>query len=98
MDTASKRGQIGTRIYRNPGIYQNYSVSGITRDGAGAILPFCRVELYLTAADVSIREVTSDVNGNYRFDNPGTGPFYLVAYKAGAPDIAGTTVNTLVSV
>jgi hypothetical protein len=37
----------------------------------------------------------SDALGNFTFDNPGSGPFYIVAYKVGSPDVAGTTVNTL---
>jgi hypothetical protein len=67
----------------------------VTRDSAGLALGNCRVELFVTARDVAIAEVVSDAAGNFAFDMPGTGPFYLVAYKAGSPDIAGTTVNTL---
>jgi hypothetical protein len=46
--------------------------------------------------------VASDANGNYsfRFLTPPTGiNYYVVAYLVGfggAPDVAGTTVNTLV--
>ena len=38
---------------------------------------------------------TSDASGNFRFDDPGAGPFYVVQYKPGSPDVAGTTRNTL---
>jgi hypothetical protein len=40
-------------------------------------------------------ESTSDASGNYIFYPSVSGPFYVLAYKAGSPDLAGTTVNTL---
>lgn len=89
------RGQIGTVVYRSPGAAVNYRISGVTRDSSGAVLANCRVELFVTARDVAISETVSGADGSFSFDNPGTGPFYLVAYKTGAPDVAGTTVNTL---
>lgn len=93
----SWRGQIGTVVYRSAGVTVNYAISGVTRDSVGAALGNCRVELFVTALDVSIAETVSDASGNFRFANPGTGPFYIVAYKAGGADVAGTTVNTLVA-
>lgn len=72
----------------------NRAITGVTRDGAGAVLANAEVTLY-TLADVVIDAQLSDASGNFSFQNPGTGPFYIVAYKAGAPDVAGTTVNTL---
>ena len=92
------RGQVGTVIYRSPGGVANFSISGITRDSAGASLANCRVELFVTARDVSIAETVSGSFGSFAFDMPGTGPFYLIAYKAGGPDVAGTTVNTIMPV
>ena len=39
---------------------------------------------------------TSDANGYYEFRTAIPAElYYVVAYKAGAPDVAGTTVNTL---
>jgi hypothetical protein len=51
-----------------------------------------------TVTDVRIDTTTSDANGLYEFRYAGQPPttYYLVAYKAGSPDVAGTTVNTLV--
>ena len=81
------------------GVKVNYFLAGVTRNFAsGAVVGNCRVELMLTAGDTNIAETISDASGNFVFPNPGTGPFYLIAYKVGAPDIAGTTVNTLVAV
>lgn len=86
-------GQIGTLVSRSPGGSLNTALSGITRDSAGAVLGLCRVDL---CKNNTIRQsITSDAVGNYSFVNPGSGPFFLVAYKQGSPDVAGTTVNTL---
>ena len=90
-------GQIGTIIYRNPGVQKNYAISGITRDSAAVPIGSCRVELYQTGGDIPTLTTISDASGNFRFDSPGSGPFYLVAYKAGAPDVAGTSINTLLA-
>jgi hypothetical protein len=73
-------------------------ISGVTRDGAGAILGSCRVELYETATDLPLQTVTSDaVTGAFTFTAARYAPttHYIVAYKAGSPDRAGTTLNTL---
>jgi hypothetical protein len=95
--TVVSRGQVGTLQFRSPGASVNYSISGVTRDNNGTALGFARVELFITAGDKALMETVSDISGNFRFDMPGTGPFYLLAYKAGSPDIAGTTVNTIVA-
>jgi len=71
----------------------NTRLAGISRDSTGAPLAAARVSL--CQGNVIVNTVTSDGSGNYAFDNPGSGPFFIVAYKAGSPDVAGTTVNTL---
>ena len=74
-------------------------LSGITRDSSGVALGGCEVELMLTATDVKVDKVASDTSGNYSFKSGQYGKtYYIVAYKAGSPDVAGTTVNTLVAV
>jgi hypothetical protein len=93
--TVINRGEVGTKVYCSPGGRANFRISGVTRDSGGTILGSARVELFVTSMDVSIAEKISDASGNFAFDMPGTGPFYLVAYKTGSPDIAGTTVNTI---
>ena len=70
---------------------------GITRDQYGAPVGSCVVQLFRTSDDLFIMEVTSDSSGNFLLQSwysPDT--HYIVAYKAGSPDIFGTTVNTLV--
>ncbi len=92
------RGQVGTVVYRSPGGRANLSIAGVSRDSTGAALAGCTIHLMLTGPDILAQVTTSDAAGNFAFSNPGSGPFYIVAYKAGSPDVAGTTVNTLVAV
>jgi len=70
-------------------------ITGITKDSAGVALGDCTVQLFRTWNDAYLGETISDGAGAYSIAAPGSAPFYLVAYKAGAPDVAGTTVNTL---
>ena len=79
---------------------QMLRISGVTKDSAGVILGSCVVELYRTSDDMPLEKVTSDATtGVYQFSSVSLGQaYYVVAYKAGAPDVAGTTVNTLVGV
>lgn len=76
--------------------YNSSKITGVTMDSTGAALGSCVVQLFRSSNDLLIEESTSDGSGNYSFTLPIAGPFYIVAYKAGAPDVAGTTVNTLV--
>jgi hypothetical protein len=70
---------------------------GVTRDAACTPLPFCTVHLFRTVDDVEVAQQVSDAAGNFDFAGwDGVSQFYVVAYLAGAPDVAGTTVNTLV--
>ena len=73
-------------------------ISGVTRNSSGAVLGGCRVELYETATDLPLQTVTSDATtGAFIFTAARYSPrtHYIVAYKAGSSDVAGTTVNTL---
>ena len=77
----------------------SFSITGITRDNAGAALGSCRVELMRTGGDTFVAETISDGSGNFTLVTPNnSGTFYLVAYKVGSPDKAGTSVNTLTPV
>lgn len=80
--------------------YSRLYISGITKDSSGVALGNCTVDLFRTIDDVLQQRTTSDGGGNYALDpvNNGNGPYYIVAYKVGAPDVAGTTVNTLLGV
>lgn len=76
----------------------NISIIGVTKDSSGVALGNCVVQLFQTSIDLLHQETTSDASGNYAFYPSVASPFYIVAYKAGAPDVAGTTVNTLVPI
>lgn len=55
------------------------------------------VQAFVTATDAFEAQVNANVDGTYSVPvrQSKATPHYLVAYKAGAPDTAGTTVNTL---
>ena len=83
-----------------------YVISGITQDSTGAALGSCAVSVFETIPNAALNEpqgrlvgmTVSDAAGNYSVDvttAAGT-TFFVVAYKAGAPDVMGTTVNTLI--
>ena len=78
-----------------PAIYLH--VFGVTKDSTGAPLGNCEVDLFNSATDMVLDQTMSDANGNYDFRSASlTTQYYVVAYKAGSPDVAGTTVNTLI--
>ena len=87
------RGQVGTVVSRNPGISVNRALVGVSRDSGGAALGSCTVELY--HGKRIIASTVSDASGNFQFDNPGSGPFRIIADKAG---VAGVTAETLIAV
>lgn len=72
-------------------------IFGVTKDSTGAALGSCIVDLFRTADDKLMDSVVSDGSGNYEFRSASLSTaYYVVAYKTGAPDLAGTTVNTLI--
>lgn len=74
-------------------------ISGVTRDNTGASLGGCTVKLFGTADDTLREVVMSDANGNYTFSAINDGALYwTVEYKVGAPDVRGTSDNTLVGI
>jgi hypothetical protein len=73
-------------------------ITGVTRDSTGAALGSCPLVLFRTADNSIAALTTSDASGAYRIEASPALTHYLVAYKAGAPDVAGTTVNTLVGI
>lgn len=73
-------------------------LSGVTYDSQGVILGGCTVDLFETATDIKLDTKISDATtGAFAFTSARYSPatHYLVAYLAGSPDVAGTTVNTL---
>lgn len=72
-----------------------YGVRGMTLDSAGVALASCLVYLFRTANNTLAGITTSDGSGNYVVPASNELTHYAVAYKAGATDQAGTTINTL---
>lgn len=74
-----------------------FRISGTTKDSTGSALGNCVVDWFRTSDDAKLDSVTSDANGLFEFRTAGQPPnaYYLVAYKSGSPDVAGTTVATL---
>lgn len=77
-------------------------IAGVTKNSAGAALASVVVKIYATATDTVRSTVTgagvqtSDAGGAYGFEMNDQTTSYVVAYKAGSPDVAGTTRNDLV--
>ena len=70
-------------------------IQGVTRDGSGVALGGCTVHVFLSSNDARQGLTVSDGSGNYSVSVQPSAPHYCVAYLAGSPDVAGTTVNTL---
>lgn len=72
-------------------------IMGQCKDAGGNAVGGAVVQGFLTATDAFVTETACDDKGYYELGTPNRGvSHYLVAYRAGSPDIAGTTVNTLV--
>lgn len=75
---------------------QMLKLRGVTRDSTGAPLGSCIVQGFVTATDAYVGQCTSDSGGYYELPTSHAGAqHYIVAYRAGSPDVAGTSVNTL---
>jgi hypothetical protein len=73
-------------------------ISGQTLDSSGAPNGGCTVMLFNTATGLLVDTQISDGSGNYRLSDPNAAACFIVAYEAGSPDTAGTTVNTLTGI
>jgi hypothetical protein len=71
---------------------------GTCKDESDTPVANAIVQAFVTATDAFAGEVQANTDGTYVLgvQQSKATAHYLVAYKAGAPDIAGTTVNTLV--
>jgi hypothetical protein len=73
-----------------------WGVSGVTKDSTGTPLAGCVVKLFLTATDRLVAQTVSDGGGYYAFSVGPAQLYYAVSYLVGSPDVAGTSVHTLV--
>jgi len=85
-------------VYSTAGVHVPKKVIGQTLNGAGAALGGCIVQLFNTATGLLVDTQTSDSAGNFSLSDPNNVACFVVAYEAGSPDVAGTTVNTLTGV
>lgn len=88
-------------FFRSPAMNGvSWTLSGVTKDSAGAVLGSCVVQLFYTLDDVFLSHQISDpTTGVFKFQaSPNAAPYYMTAYKPGGPDVAGITVNTLTPV
>lgn len=74
-------------------------IRGTCVDASDVPIANAIVQGFVTATDAFVGLVTANNDGTYTLgtETVANVPHYLVAYKAGAPDTAGTTVNTLTS-
>ena len=71
------------------------SVTGITIDQLGARMAGVTVKAFDSVSNVFVTQTVSDGSGNYSMTLPKGNTYFLVAYKAGSPNKAGTSVNTI---
>jgi hypothetical protein len=76
----------------------NWILAGITRGVTGQPLGLCNVFVYDSVTDALMGSGAANASGNYTVTLSSSGHnLFAVAYLAGSPDLAGTTVNTLVA-
>jgi hypothetical protein len=73
-----------------------FAIIGVTKDATGAALGNCALVLLRTADNSVAALGTSDGSGNYRLGASPSIQHRLDAYLPGSPDVAGSSVNTLV--
>ena len=79
------------------GASSRFGVTGITRDQYGSILGGVTVKLFRTGNDEKLDQTVSDAAGLYLLNTPYyPETHYLLFYKAGSPDVFGSSVNTLI--
>jgi len=81
------------------GCSQNRFIRGDCVDDVSAVVANATIQAFRTSDDVFVGESTSYLDGTYICPVATVAgvQHYIVAYKPGSPDIAGTTVNTLTS-
>jgi len=83
------------------GTNSRFGIAGVTRDVYGTPLGGVTCKLFRTVGDlykdVLIDETISDPQGNYLLSTPFyPDAHYVVTYKAGSPDVFGSSPNTLI--
>jgi len=80
------------------------TITGVSRDASGVALGGCLCTLFRVTTNgplpvyTQLAQVTSDGSGNYAFTVGTNGPYRVTFDLAGAPILAGITLNTLTGV
>ena len=74
-------------------------IKGTCRDSGGNTVANAIVQGFVTSTDAYVGQDTTREDGTYTLgtETANDVAHYLVAYKPGSPDVAGTTVNTITS-
>lgn len=75
---------------------KNAQIIGITKDETGAAAGGYTVRAFVTSTSRFFSSSVSNGSGAYAVSVPVGIACFCVSYKAGSPDKAGTTVNTLI--
>lgn len=73
---------------------QSIRIQGVSRDSTGVALGTCVINVFTTANNLLVASTVSDGSGNWTAYPIAQGPYYFVEYKAGSPDVFGTSPNT----
>ena len=96
-DDAASCGVWGVELADDGGVRSGVKYIGVTKDSTGTALASATVTALLTSTDQTVGpDVVSDAGGYFEAVSPFPGvDHYLVAYKPGSPDVAGTTKNNI---
>ena len=84
--------------FKTKGVHARKMFYGVTKDSIGNPLAGCSVDLFNTATDILVDSTVSNALGEFNVGDPNGVACYLVSYKTGTPDVAGTSANTLMGV
>jgi hypothetical protein len=87
---------------------RKWFLSGVTKDGSGTPLVSCRVVAMQTNKviiniDQNANPIVADIvssasDGSFLIQVPTNNYYWLIGYKSGAPDLAGSTINLVIPV
>lgn len=80
-------------------VTRQYMLTDVAQDAAGNPLAGVRVSLFRTSDNLFLGSTLTNASGTYQLIVPDLvapgATFYTVGYRAGAPDLYATSLNTL---
>jgi hypothetical protein len=76
-----------------PATGTRFTLSGVSRDANGDVLAGCQVLVFRTYDNVLTAQTTSDGSGVWSVTVDRLQRHFFVEYKAGTPDVFGTSLN-----